>query len=163
MAGANRVDDVPSLRRYRPEFREAFESLNRRWIEALFAIEARDEAVLQHPEEEIIARGGEIFFVLDGTGTPKGTCAVVPVGDGVWYLTKMAVDPEAQGRRYGHRLVEAAVDWVRDRGGSRLTLTSNRRLAPALSLYAKHGFREVPLEPGDSEYARVDIRMELGL
>jgi hypothetical protein len=35
-------------------------------------------------------------------------------------------------------------------------------LVPALSLYAKHGFREVPLADGHG-YARVDVAMELNM
>jgi ribosomal protein S18 acetylase RimI-like enzyme len=41
-------------------------------------------------------------------------------------------------------------------------LVSNTRLAPALRLYRKCGFVEVPMEPG-IEYARADIQMELDL
>ena len=152
-----------SVVRYRPGLQPAFESLNRRWIETFFAMEPRDEAVLKDPEGEIIARGGEVFFVLDGNEAAVGTCALLPAGPGTWYLAKMAVHPEAQGRGYSHLLLRAAIDWARGRGGTRITLTSNRVLATALALYRKYGFREVPLEPGDAEYVRVDIRMELAL
>jgi putative acetyltransferase len=157
------LSTVATVVRYRPEFRPVFASLNRRWIETLFAIEPRDEAVLNDPEGEIIAQGGDVFFLLDGTEHPVGTCALIPARDSSWYLTKMAVDPAVQGRGYGELLLRAAVEWARAQGGSRVTLTSNRRLAPALALYRKHGFHEVPLEPEDAGYARVDIRMELAL
>ena len=149
---------------YRPGLRASFESLNRRWIEELFAIEPRDEAVLRDPEGEIVARGGEVFFLLPpGADAPAGTCAMMPLGDGSFYLTKMAVDPAFQGRGYGERLLLAALDWARSRGAARVELTSNRKLVPALALYRKHGFREVPLGGHDANYARVDIRMALDL
>jgi ribosomal protein S18 acetylase RimI-like enzyme len=41
-------------------------------------------------------------------------------------------------------------------------LVSNTRLGPAIRLYRKCGFREVPMEPG-IEYARADIQMEIDL
>ena len=41
-------------------------------------------------------------------------------------------------------------------------LVSNTGLGPAIALYRKCGFREVPMEPG-IEYARADIQMELDL
>ena len=41
-------------------------------------------------------------------------------------------------------------------------LVSNTRLGPALNLYRKHGFREVPLGPGNG-YSRADIQLELTL
>ena len=43
-------------------------------------------------------------------------------------------------------------------GAARLELVSNTRLETAIRLYRKHGFEEVPLDPGEV-YARADIRM----
>jgi GNAT superfamily N-acetyltransferase len=77
-------------------------------------------------------------------------------------LAKMAVEPSAQGRGYGDRLVEAAVAFARGAGASRLMLVSNTRLGPALNLYRKHGFRDVPLDPANG-YTRADIQLELSL
>jgi putative acetyltransferase len=154
----------PAITGYRPELRASFESLNRRWIEELFAIEPRDQAVLRNPEGEIVARGGEVFFLVPpGSDAPAGTCAMMPLGDGAFYLTKMAVDPSFQGRGYGELLLRAALDWARGRRARRVELTSNRKLVPALALYRKHGFVEVPLGGHDAAYARVDIRMALDL
>jgi putative acetyltransferase len=74
----------------------------------------------------------------------------------------MAVDPAARGRGYGDRLMEAAIAFARDAGARRLMLLSNTRLAPALTLYRKHGFRDVPLDPANG-YSRADIQLELPL
>jgi hypothetical protein len=41
-------------------------------------------------------------------------------------------------------------------------LLSNTRLGPALTLYRKHGFRDVPLDPRNG-YSRADIQLELPL
>jgi ribosomal protein S18 acetylase RimI-like enzyme len=58
--------------------------------------------------------------------------------------------------------MRAAIAHGRRVGARRLMLVSNTRLEPAIRLYRKYGFVEVPLEPG-IEYARADIQMELGL
>ena len=51
---------------------------------------------------------------------------------------------------------------ARGAGATRLMLVSNTRLGPALTLYRKHGFRDVPLDPA-SGYSRADIQLELTL
>ncbi len=106
----------------------------------------------------IVAPEGQIFFVID-EGSVFGTRAVIPHGPGVHELAKMAVAPEVRGRGYGDLLMEAAVEFSRRAGASRMVIVSNTRLAPAISLYRKHGFVEVPLE-SNQRYERADIQME---
>ena len=156
------VSPEPRVVRYDAAFRDAFSTLNLDWIQRYFTVEPRDSAVLADPEGTVLAPGGEVFFLLEGD-QPVGTCAMIPVARDAYYLTKMAVAPQAQGRGHGERLLAAALAWARARGGTRVELTSNRKLTPALALYRKHGFREVPLVPDDAAYARVDIRMTLDL
>jgi GNAT superfamily N-acetyltransferase len=146
---------------WRPEYRGDFERLNREWIETWFVLEPSDRAVFGDPETAIVRPGGEIFFVVDQGGV-QGTCALIAHAPGVLELAKMAVSPAAQGRGYGDLLMQAAIAHGRRVGARKLMLVSNTRLAPALRLYRKHGFVEVPLEPG-IEYARADIQMELDL
>ena len=153
--------DTGRLVTWRPEFRADFERLNREWIERWFAVEEEDRKVFEDPAARIVAPGGQIFFVVDDRGV-RGTCAVVRHDAGSYELAKMAVEPSAQGRGYGDRLVEAAVAFARSAGARRLMLVSNTRLAPALTLYRKHGFRDVPLDPANG-YTRADIQLELAL
>lgn len=147
--------------KYRPQFRDAFVRLNTEWIERYFAIEARDVAVFEDVEGHILAPGGMIFFVVAGD-VPLGTCAMVVEGPGVFQLAKMAVDPSARGRGYGDLLIDAALRWAEARGAVRVELLSNTMLAPAISLYRKHGFVEEPFvaRPG---YARTNVKMALAI
>jgi GNAT superfamily N-acetyltransferase len=147
---------------WRPEYRAAFERLNREWIETWFAVEPGDLAVFDDPEAAIVRPGGEIFFVLDEEGGVQGTCALIAHAPGVLELAKMAVSPAAQGRGYGELLMRAAIEHARRVGARTMMLVSNTRLAPAIRLYRKCGFVEVPMEPG-IEYARADIQMQLDL
>ncbi len=146
---------------WRPEYRADFERLNREWIEQYFAVEEEDQKVFRDPEGIVIRPGGQIFFVVDEEGV-RGTCAVIRHDAETWELAKMAVSPSARGRGYGDRLVEAAIAFARSTPARTLMLQSNSRLSPALTLYRKHGFRDVPLDPGTG-YSRADIQLEIPL
>jgi GNAT superfamily N-acetyltransferase len=146
---------------YREELRPHFERLNRAWIERYFRVEAPDVAVFRDPHGAIIENGGQIFFVMDDAGV-QGTCAVFPHGPGTFELAKMAVDEGARGRGYGDLLMEAAIAFARGAGAERLMLVTNSRLAPALRLYHKHGFADVPIDPS-SGYDLADTELVLAL
>lgn len=143
---------------YRPEWREAFERLNREWIETWFVLEEADLDTFRDPEHKILAAGGQIFFVVED-GRVYGTCAVLRHSADVHEIAKMAVAPSARGRGYGDLLMEAAIAYSRGAGARRMVIVSNTRLAPAIRLYQKHGFVRVPLSDG-GRYARADIQLE---
>ena len=149
------------LATWRPELRSDFERLNREWIERWFGVEEEDRKAFEDPGGRIVEPGGQIFFVVDEAGV-RGTCAVIRHDAATYELAKMAVESSAQGRGYGDRLVAAAIAFARSAGARRLMLVSNTRLGPALNLYRKHGFRDVPLDPRNG-YTRADIQLELVL
>lgn len=146
---------------YRAEFRPDFERLNREWIERYFVLEPPDLEVFRDPERLVVEPGGQIFFVVDERGV-QGTCAVLRHGPDTFELAKMAVSEESRGRGYGDLLMAAAIGFARRAGARRLMLVSNTLLGPAIRLYRKHGFVEVPIE-GAHGYERVDIQLELAL
>jgi putative acetyltransferase len=143
---------------YREEWREAFERLNREWIETWFTLEEADLETFRNPVEQILAPGGQIFFVVDGAEV-LGTCAVLRHAPEVHEIAKMAVSPAARGRGYGDLLMDAALAFSRAAGARRVVIVSNTRLAPAIRLYQKHGFVRVPLD-ADQRYVRADIKLE---
>ena len=140
------------------EWAEDFASLNYEWIEKYFAVEQHDRDILDDPRKAVIEPGGQIFMAIV-SGLAAGTVALIPAGDGVLELTKMAVAPEFQGMGIANRLMERCIEYASSNGVKRIFLESHRSLQPALSLYRKFGFVEVPTDP-NSEYARADIRME---
>ena len=146
---------------WRPDLRADFERLNRAWIERWFVVEDADKEMFADPAARIVEPGGQIFFVEDEAGV-QGTCAVIRHDAENFELAKMAVDPAAQGRGYGDLLMEAVIGFARGAGGRRIILVSNTLLGPALTLYRKHGFRDVPLDPANG-YSRADIQLELTL
>ncbi len=147
--------------RYTPALRQDFVRLNREWIERYFKIEPCDTETLGHPEETVLAHGGEIFFAL-ADGKAVGCCALIHhPGDGRWELAKMAVSPAAQGHGIGYRLGTALFDYARATGVKKLFLEANTRLDASVRLYRRLGF--VPVEGHTAAYARCDLYMEADL
>ena len=147
--------------RFESRFARAFELLNRRWIEELFELEKEDELILRHPEDYVLARGGEIFFALV-EGEAVGCVAMTPLDDRHVELSKMAVDPAHQGHGHGRLLLETALAWAREVGMKRVSLQSSSKLPHALALYEKTGFSIARRGP-HPDYARTDIVMEISL
>lgn len=146
---------------YEPQYQPDFKRLNVEWIERYFAVEAADLKALDHPDEYILRRGGHILLA-HYQGQIVGTCALIKMAADRYELAKMAVSPAAQGLGIGLRLGEAAIAKARELGSRHLYLESNTKLAPALRLYHKLGFRKTVAGP-PSPYARCNIQMELFL
>jgi N-acetylglutamate synthase-like GNAT family acetyltransferase len=148
-----------SLREYISTDQPHFESLNRAWIELNFEMEPIDVAVLRNPEEHIIQPGGAILMA-SVDGNVVGTAALKYVKQGVFEFTKMAVEEKLRGHGIGQALTEASIALAKKLGASTIILYSNRKLVPAISLYKKLGFQEVPV---DAVYKRSDIKMEFNI
>ena len=145
---------------YNSELNEAFASLNKAWLQKYFAVEPIDEKIFANPQEYIIDNGGYIFFAkLDDD--IAGTFALMKVEEGVYELSKMAVDEKFQGKKIGNRMIEFSLEKAKELGAQKVILYSNTALKPAIHLYNKFGFEEVPL--GNVEYKRADIKMEIDL
>jgi GNAT superfamily N-acetyltransferase len=142
---------------YDPQYKTAYRDLNARWIEKYFVIEPKDVEQLENPEE-CLADGGQVFFITHD-GKAVGTCAMYKMDDGRYELAKMAVDPAFQGRGLSNTLMSESEAWVKAQGGTEVYIRSNTVLTPAITLYRKHGYVEVPREGVDPEYARCNIDM----
>jgi glutamate/tyrosine decarboxylase-like PLP-dependent enzyme/GNAT superfamily N-acetyltransferase len=146
---------------YKDEYQPAFAALNYAWIEKYFAVEPPDRLQLDHPRRHIVEPGGEVFLLFEN-GVAKGACAMLKVDALTFELTKMGVDSSAQGRGYAQRLMQAAIDFARERGAERIVLRSHTSLRNAIAIYRKFGFTVTQLGR-DEEYARCDIHMALDL
>ena len=143
---------------YEAHHRTAFHVLNEAWITRYFELEEPDRRALNDPEGYIIGKGGFIFMALYDRDI-VGACALIKIDDDVVELAKMAVDDKAQGKGIGFALGKACIDKAREMGFKKIELLSNTKLTPAIHLYRKLGFVEVPLPP--TEYERADIKMEI--
>jgi N-acetylglutamate synthase-like GNAT family acetyltransferase len=142
---------------YQPSHQPSFEKLNRQWIEQYFWMEPIDYEVLQHPDKHILAHGGSIL-VAEVNSNVAGVVALKLAAPGVYEFTKMAVDENFRGKQIGRKLSETAINRARALGAAKIILYSNTLLAPAIELYRKLGFIEVPV---DGVYKRSNIKMEM--
>ncbi|MDN5213069.1 bifunctional helix-turn-helix transcriptional regulator/GNAT family N-acetyltransferase [Fulvivirgaceae bacterium BMA12] len=143
---------------YRPEHKPFFKSLNYQWINKHFEVEQADIKSLEHPDEDILQKGGRIFMATYGD-TIVGTVAMKKLGADTFELAKMAVVEEARGRSIGWLLGKRVIDEAKALGASRVYIESNTKLKPAINLYHKLGFKKI--KGPESPYARCNIQLEL--
>lgn len=145
---------------YKSEHQPHFERLNKAWLNKYFRVEPIDEWVLTNPEEAILKDGGTIIFA-EYADQIIGTAALKLIQPGTYELTKMAVDEAFQGLGAGKLLCSAAINEAIALKAERVVLYSQTALKPAIGIYRKLGFTEIPFEKG--VYKRADIKMELYL
>lgn len=138
--------------------KEAIKTLNLEWLQKYFNVEPKDELVLSNPVEEIINKGGKIYYAqhLDEI---VGTVSLLKIDATTFELSKMAVTEKVQGLGIGRQLIAFCIEEAQKLGIQKLILYSNRQLKSALHLYESFGFKEIPVESG--VYERADIKMEL--
>ena len=146
---------------FTPALASKFKEINEEWIRAMFRLEAKDQKVLDSPEEVIIRPGGHILFIeVVGLGV-VGTCALLKTGENEYELTKMGVLESARGSGAGRFLLEATIAKAQAIGAKRLYLLTNKKCASAIHLYETCGFRHDPqiMAEFGGEYARCDVAM----
>lgn len=143
---------------YNDELKKHFEKLNREWLEKYFSVETIDEQIFNNPKKDIIDKGGHIFFALKGSEV-VGTCALFKKHES-YELAKMAVTDKYQGLGIGRKLLEASLAKAQNTGAKFVELVSHKKLGPAIHLYKKIGFKEIPMsEMYKQKYARCNIQM----
>ncbi|WP_329414573.1 GNAT family N-acetyltransferase [Nocardia vinacea] len=146
-----------------PADARAFKELNEEWIVELFSLEPADSVKLDNPEREIVAKGGQVLIARDGDDI-VGCVALVPEGDGVFELSKMAVARDRRGRGLGRIILQEAIDYARRQSATALFLGSSTKLADAVHLYESIGFVHVPSDQiGPMPYERADVFMRYEL
>lgn len=157
------LEETMRVRDFQPGDRATFRRLNEEWITKYFTIEDKDRQVFDDPEGRIIALGGAILM-LESNGQVVGCCALIDRDSKTFEVAKMAVAEGHQGRGHGRILLQSCIDRARFCGKKRLFLETNSRLTPAVTMYRKSGFVELPAHAWpQSDYARVDLVMELRL
>jgi ribosomal protein S18 acetylase RimI-like enzyme len=134
-----------------------YKELNTAWLQKYFYVEPIDEEMLGQPKENILDKGGFIFFAKMDNEI-AGTVALLQNNKDEYEIGKMAVDERHQGQKIGHLLMERCIEKCKELGVKKVILYSNTILKPAIHLYQKFGFREVPII--NSEYKRSNIKME---
>ena len=143
---------------FKDKYSKDFYNLNYDWLDEYFYVEDYDEKVLGNCKEEIIDKGGYIFFALHKSDV-VGTMALMPREEGVYELNKMAVRKDLRGNGIGNKLIEFIINYSKDKDYSSIILYSNTVLKNSIHLYTKFGFKEI--DNPDAPYERSDIKMEL--
>lgn len=149
----NKIEIIP----YSNDLKEAIKILNYEWLEKYFRVEQSDIQSLSNPNEEIIDKGGFIFYAKLN-GEIVGTASLLKKTEDIFELGKMAVSEKAQGHKIGTLLLEHCLQFARQKQIRTLILYSNTKLKSALHLYRKYGFSEIKLDEG--LYERANIKME---
>jgi len=145
---------------YEKKYASFFYDLNVEWLQTYFFVEPYDEEVLSKPETFILDKGGHIFFALENESV-IGTVALIPYDRFTFELTKMAVNKAFRGNKIGQKLLQYCIEFAQFQEKN-LMLYSHTKLANAIHIYRKYGFKEITLED-NNPYQRSNIKMLLTL
>ena len=146
--------------KFSDEYSKYFTDLNMAWLQKYFVVEPIDHEILSNPKKHILGQGGFIFFAKVNKQI-AGTFALIKINETVYELAKMAVEERFQGKKIGNKLLEFCIEEGKRLKADKIILFSNKQLEPAIHLYKKFGFKEVPL--GNTEYQRANIKMEVNI
>lgn len=140
------------------KYAQDFIDLSMEWLEKYELTEPADLEILHHPHEKVLDHGGSIFFALHD-GEVAGTVAMVKQDAEAFELAKLAVAEKYKGQKISTLLMQHCLDFARAAGAQKIILYTNSFLQPAISLYRKFNFVEVPIV--QDKYLKVDMKMEL--
>ena len=142
------------------KYSNSFFELNKSWIEEYWSLEDSDIADLLNPVNSIIAKGGEIFFIVNSKKA-IGTAAMIPYSKNKMELAKMTIEYKYRGLGLSKLLLSRCISYAKNKRASEVFLISNSRLKAARKLYDNFGFTETPLD--SSKYQRGNYKMILKL
>jgi len=150
-----------SIISYQPELNDFFYSINKEWIEEFYEMTAEDEMILKNPQK-IVETGGEIFFAMKNMNV-IGTGALAKTNDNEYELIKMGVTKKYRKQNAGFALMNAAIQFARDRQAKKIILETATELQAAIHLYEKFQFKRVGEEYKHPLFRRKVFKMELEL
>jgi N-acetylglutamate synthase-like GNAT family acetyltransferase/DNA-binding MarR family transcriptional regulator len=152
------------IENWHSRYRADFHRLNLTWLNKYFNghLNELDRQALDTPESYYLARGGYIWFAKISQ-TIVGCIALAKQDDGLYEISKMAVDEQYQGHGIGRKMLLIALDKSRQLEASTLYLETSSLLPRALALYQHMGFQQVSHPNLVSNYERSDIYMKLAL
>jgi len=142
------------------KYSNSFFELNKSWIEEYWSLEDSDIADLLNPVNSIIAKGGEIFFIVINKKA-IGTAAMIPYSKNKMELAKMTIDYKFRGLGLSKLLLSRCISYAKNKRVSEVFLISNSKLKAARKLYDNFGFTETPLD--SSKYQRGNYKMIIKL
>lgn len=145
--------------KWEDRFAKAYIDLSIEWLEKYVSVEPGDLEIIEHPYEAVLNNGGMIWFALLDN-TPIGTVTMIKSNDS-YEVAKLAVTEKYKKLGIGERLMKVAIEFARENSTKKIYLFTNHNLIPAINLYKKCGFVQIPLI--DNKYIESDMKMELYL
>jgi len=145
---------------YEDQYLKDFQRLNLEWLEKFNLVESHDLEILDHPQENVIDRGGFIFLLKDEDAI-IGSAGILKINDKEYELIKMSVAPEHRGKKFGDLLLEKCIAKAKEMKALKIILFSNSNLQTAIRLYERFGFKHV--EAVNTPFETADIKMEFCL
>lgn len=142
---------------YDPKYKEEFIKYNTDWIVDNFGfLEKEDKEAFENIEQDI-DDGAMIYFAVEA-GVVLATCMAKRLQEQTWEICKLASNKHQNHKGCGSAVFQSAMQWAIDHGASRLFIISNSKLKPAMHIYRKFGFQEIPLD--SYGYVRGNIAFE---
>jgi GNAT superfamily N-acetyltransferase len=100
---------------------------------------------------------GSLLKWQDGpAGSVVGCVWLEPVGDDIWYLGSLAIEPTQQNGGLGRTILAAAEDWARERGAKRIRMTVVNVRETLIAWYLRRGYAKTdataPFPYGDDRF-----------
>lgn len=145
---------------YEDKYKEDFRRLSYEWLEKYVFVEPEDEIIINNPREIVLNPGGHIYFIkhLDEI---IGTVSLIKTEGNSFELAKLAVTEKYKGFGFGNILITTCINISEIENMDKIILYTSHKLLPAINLYKKFGFKEVPLI--GNKYIESDIKMELSI
>lgn len=144
--------------KYQEKYRNDFIGLNLAWIERFYEVEQSDIDVLEHIDEHI-QNGAMVYFAIQD-GVVLATCMIEPHKDDVWEICKLASAGQYTGTGAGSAVFEACMNYAVENGAKKIVLVTGSILKPALHIYKKFGFKEIPLNKEEWPFERAELVFE---
>lgn len=143
---------------YNSKYRDDFVRLNTEWLTKLYYIEDFDRYSMEHVEE-LIEKGAMVYFCLENEKV-LATCMIEPLGDDVWEICKLAAQGQYTGTGAGSAVLKACMDYAISHRAKKICLITVSGLKPAIHLYKKFGFKQIPYRKDIWKSEKADIEME---
>ncbi|WP_378956869.1 GNAT family N-acetyltransferase [Pelosinus sp. sgz500959] len=83
----------------------------------------------------------ECMFILECNGSPAGCVAIMKADEKTAQFRYYILEPEMRGRGLGHKLIDMALDFCRQKGYQHVFLLTMNSLKVARHLYKNRGFK----------------------
>ena len=139
--------------------------INKAWIDEYFSFNSKDDLYYSRDHiEGIIAKGGQVFLVIDkDEEMVVSTGAVVPDEYFRWDIKMLATKVGYKRMGAGEVVLEKIIRYARKHGANYIEFALNRKCVDAIEFCRRNGFRVVPLDNRNKSNKRINLNLELAL